>query len=435
MTELGELLGTPYRRFYHNITSNGKCDGLKKHRIGLSAAKRVTDPKVQRLGPPREVPRVPGANKYRILTRIVLEMSQQPQLNVVQSILSIKEKSSQRDLPMESCRLEHQTAKYSSQKTPIWHLYINDIRITKKSDILIRYRCSQCDGSNEIGTTQFLRKLRAGKRLCFQCTLEAHNQATRPFPPSAQSRPSNDTLVQKHEKSLHMFETFPDEYRHAYFLRHLTEADFERLKPRMVSLCNGKYTNLSDMEYWSIYRVHNQMTFSSVVYHRPTDTIFKAHQPIMVCENCDSTWRAKSLEKFKQCYKILCPDCTLCNRTFKVRTMHNVQGQLIMYQSKPEKRFIEWCHGQGLVVCNGPRIEYHWEGKPHMYRVDFEVGGYLIEIKDNHIWHRNQVKNGKWGAKEDAAIAWCNTHGYKGFRKMTPQNWTETTLLLSSVAT
>lgn len=40
---------------------------------------------------------------------------------------------------------------------------------------------------------------------------------------------------------------------------------------------------------------------------------------------------------------------------------------------------------------------------------------FQIEIKDNHIWHRKQVENGKWKMKENAAEKYCseNNMSYK----------------------
>jgi len=35
----------------------------------------------------------------------------------------------------------------------------------------------------------------------------------------------------------------------------------------------------------------------------------------------------------------------------------------------------------------------------------------LIEIKDNHIWHRNQLKSGVWGVKQKAAEKFADKNG------------------------
>jgi hypothetical protein len=356
----------------------------------------------------------------------------QRQQQIIDSIIRIRSKSTQQEIPIVSRRVEYETAKYSSKKDLIWHVYLNDARMVKKSDMLVQYQCSDCNSPIEVCTTQFLRKLRAGRTACSQCNLDILN--SKPGHNISKHRPPKppiQSIQEKHQSSIAEFQTYPEEYQQSYFLNHLTSEDFDRLRPKIISICNGKYTNLQEFEYWSIYKVHNQMAFSSVLYHIPTNTIVKANQPIMKCDHCGQTWRAKLLERYKNCYKVMCVDCTLCNRTFKIRAMHNMQGEKIMYQSKPEKRFVEWCNHNALLVTNGPNIPYFWDGKDRTYKVDFQVGGYLIEIKDFHIWHKNQVASGKWGAKENAAIEWCkNNENIKGYRMMTPQNREEIEKLL-----
>jgi len=182
---------------------------------------------------------------------------------------------------------------------------------------------------------------------------------------------------------------------------------------------------LNDYEYWPVYKVNNQMKFSHVLYNNKNDTIFKADQPILKCDSCEGVWRAKTLDQFKNDYKILCKDCTLCNRTFKLRPMKNINNQIIMYQSKLELKFIEWCAAQNVLVTNGPNIEYVFNEKSHKYKVDFKVGNCLVEIKDFHIWHRNQVESGKWQAKEDAAEKYITDNELLRYYFITPKNWNQ----------
>ena len=37
----------------------------------------------------------------------------------------------------------------------------------------------------------------------------------------------------------------------------------------------------------------------------------------------------------------------------------------------------------------------------------------VIELKDNHIWHKKQVESGKWEKKENGAKQYCNINGLK----------------------
>ena len=165
------------------------------------------------------------------------------------------------------------------------------------------------------------------------------------------------------------------------------------------------------------------MKFSSVIYDKYNDIIFKANQPIMKCNNCEKNWRCKSLELFKNCYKILCQDCKLCNRTFKIRPIKNINNNIIMYQSKLELKFIDWCASNNIVVNNGPNIDYIFNNKNRKYRVDFQINDILIEIKDFHIWHRNQVESGLWDTKKNAVDKYLIDKNLKKYFFITPNNW------------
>ena len=62
-----------------------------------------------------------------------------------------------------------------------------------------------------------------------------------------------------------------------------------------MSLGNGKFTDMDSYEWWSVYKVNNQMRFSSVLYDSIKKNIFKADQPIVKCDSCEKKWRFKIL--------------------------------------------------------------------------------------------------------------------------------------------
>jgi len=351
---------------------------------------------------------------------------------VLNSIVEIKNKKDNSSIPIKSKELKFESSKYSSVKNEIWHVFINGEKIKKTSDILIYYKCLTCDKPNSCASTQFLRKIRKCKLQCPQCHIIGLNDRDRTL-----QKPKNSSHIisventkksyqELYEISKQEFETYPDQYRNSYLLSHLSIDDYNRIKPNIISFCNGKNVDINNYEYWSIYKVNNQMKFSYVLYDKINDSIFKAHQPIIKCDNCEKPWRCKSLETFKNCYKILCHDCKLCNRIFKLRPMKNINNEIIIYQSKLELKFIEWCASNNIIVKNGPNIDYTFKDKQHKYRVDFEIDGFLIEIKDFHIWHRNQVESGKWDKKVNAANKFINDNKeYKKYYFITPNNWNQ----------
>ena len=68
-----------------------------------------------------------------------------------------------------------------------------------------------------------------------------------------------------------------------------------------------------------------------------------------------------------------------------------------------------------IYIKNGPIIEYEFNNKLHKYKVDFELpnNNILLEIKDNHIWHKQQVESGKFNKKVECAKKWCQTNNYR----------------------
>jgi hypothetical protein len=159
------------------------------------------------------------------------------------------------------------------------------------------------------------------------------------------------------------------------------------------------------------------------MYHKKENIIFKPHQPILKCDNCEYNWRAKSIEKFKNDIKIMCKECVCVNKTFIIRKYKNIIKETIMYQSKLELKFIDWCNNNGIIIRNGPKVSYFFNNKERTYKIDFQINKTLIEIKDNHIWHMNDLKSGKWAAKENAAKELIQKGIYNEYKMITPKNW------------
>jgi len=339
----------------------------------------------------------------------------------IDSIVRLQHKKTKEEIPIISKKIVVENSKYSATKEEITHLYINDLKIKKSSEYQFTYLCSICNSENTVGSTQILRNIRKTKSgKCFDCALKKHNVV-----PGYNLPKVSLSKEEFHEFSKKEFENMNDLFIHSYYLSHLTENDYERIRPNIQSFENGTKTDLNNYEFWSVYKVHNQMRFSSVLYDKTTKCIFKANQPIIKCDNCEKHWRCKSIEKFKNTFKLLCPDCTLCNRTFKIRYTKNLNNEIILYQSKLELKFIEWSKNQNLLIKNGPFIEYIFHDKIKKYKVDFQIGNILIEIKDFHIWYKNQVESGQWTSKVNAVNEYILEHGLNRYFFITPNNWNQ----------
>jgi hypothetical protein len=351
--------------------------------------------------------------------------------------------------------IEFSQKKYSSKKTAIWHLLLNGKSISRKDVYNFMYTCVTCGSKHKITTVSLLRKINKCSHECIECVnlnmkkRETHsaNFATymkraEPQQPSFCSLFTGETCekgsyIQKRDECLVKFNAMDDDYKQSYYNAHLTPEDYTRISKNIISFHNGKYTDLDDIEYWPVYNSTNQMTFTHMMYHKSQGIIFKPHQPILKCDNCDEHWRAKSIERFKNCVRIQCKTCSLVNNTFILRRYQNVNRATILYQSKLELKFINWCNNNGIVVKNGPIIPYTFAGKERTYRVDFIIknANILIEIKDNHVWHRNDLESGKWEAKETAANEQVNKGIYKKYMMITPITWmAQTKALLADLS-
>jgi len=345
--------------------------------------------------------------------------------NILNTILSICDKKTKQDIPILKKELIFEKSSYSSTNEKIWHVIINNNRLRKTTDLIITYLCSSCNTINQVGTTRFLLKIREEKPHCYNCSNYYRSETDANTDTNTIYNYKSNKVV-FHDKSIEEFNKCNDVYKNSYFLSHLTEEDFERIRSKIISFGNGKYTDFANYDFWSIYRVGNQMRYSSVIYDKKNDCIFKMDQPIIKCDNCSKPWRSKSLERFKNDYKLLCKECKLCNRTFKLRPIYNSAKETIMYQSKLEKKFVEWCNDRNIIVRNGPSIPYMFEDKCRNYRVDYQIADVIIEIKDFHIWHRNQIESGLWQTKLEAVNQYIleNVNINKYFF-ITPDNWNQ----------
>jgi hypothetical protein len=363
-------------------------------------------------------------------------------LKIIHNILSVTDENNQ-DTNINNIKLEFSCNKYSSKKNNIYHITLDGRHLSKRDKYKIKYKCVTCENIHVVGVTQFLRKV---NKCSFRCNLCCNKEDNKRLQHSyyLQSKVTNEdcdknsqetikkSLIDLHKDSIKLFEGYDDDFKDRYFQYHLTNDDYFRISKNIVSLQNGKY-DPNNLEFWSIFKTNNQMLFTSVFYDKNNNTIIKADQPIMKCDNCGSIWRAKLLERYKNHYKILCTDCTLCNKTFKIRTTKNNVNEQILYQSQLELKFIKWCNDNNITLQNGPTIFYDFEGKTRKYKVDFQINDLLIEIKDNHIWHQQQLQSGKWSAKECAVNNELSKNKYKEYYLITPKNWMNSLNKIKSV--
>jgi hypothetical protein len=228
-----------------------------------------------------------------------------------------------------------------------------------------------------------------------------------------------------HEEGKRQFANMSEQFKEHYYTKHLSVPKMQNMMNYLIGLRNGKITKqqLEHCEYWDVFPCSNQMKFTSVFYDPTTDEIYRIDQPLIKCQECDVTWKAKNLIPCVDSIKILCKTCKLCRKIFKIRGYLNVNNEKVTYQSKPERAFLDWCEDHDIVARNGPQLPYTFGDKQKTYHVDFEIPeiGYMIEVKDDHCWHKEQVKSGKWAAKMQGVHKAIDDGLYKKYLLLTPQ--------------
>ena len=354
------------------------------------------------------------------------------------AIISVRDKKDDKDLSDKPRDIEFMTHMYSNTKTPTPRFIMEGEPIKRNNSLIVGYDCLNCGIRQEITLNLYIRKVKNGIVRCDACkNLDEKKRADQSLfmkgEREVESKPESIkwvdlSLETRLEMSQKDFDMEDDDFKKSYNLVHLTNDEFDRIKPKINSIGNGKIKDMSSWEYFPYFRVWNQSKYTPMLVNRTSGIVEKPCYITWDCDNCESSFVNRDLEVQKNRLRILCPDCGFCNRTFKIKSMNTPWGK-IKYQSQYEYRFINWCIDNLIIIKNGPVIEYIWKEIPRKYIVDYQLPEYkkLIELKDNHVWHKIQVESGKWGAKEMCAMKWCeeNSWEYEIVFPKTMSSWKE----------
>jgi len=324
--------------------------------------------------------------------------------NYIKSITDILDKKTG-PIEIQTLGIEKIVVKYSS-RDPIYKLILNGKVISKNNNLVITYICQSCKIKNAITCNIFMRKINNENfKWCNFC------KNLDPIKRSNHSKLLTDGYVKEivKEKNIKTFieesqilwESMDDDFKDNYLRKYLSNDEFERIKHLIISVQNDKIL-LDDYEYVFNCKINNGEIFHPRIVNYKMNIIDKIIYVKFKCENCDLVFFNRDLYTQKNRLKILCGCCNFSNKTFKIRSMANYNGEKILYQSLLEKRFIEFCNLNKINLLNGPTIEYFFK-KPSKYKIDFQLNDILIELKDNYIWYKNELKSGKHKAKIRAA--------------------------------
>jgi hypothetical protein len=305
-------------------------------------------------------------------------------------------------------------SKYSSVKKPTIKIKVGD-KLCKRHDRLT-YDCPMCNSSSNILVGRFLSKK---SKYCYRCKENNEEKRKKQSEFIVKSYADFNKVTPKNRKeekndivdiSNNLFKNESDDFKKEYFKRNLTSLEFDKIKGNIKSI-NGVNILNKHFIYYTHLKVNNQIKYSSKVFVDGKFILLTNCE--FCCEVCDDEFKSRNL-KSKLNNNIICPSCNLSNKVFKFKSILNINGDKVVYQSKPEFSLINFLNDNNILVKNGPRIIYDFRGDSKVYKVDFEIPKFkhLVEVKGDHIWHRDQIESGKWEAKESSANMWCKRNKY-----------------------
>lgn len=327
--------------------------------------------------------------------------------------------------------------KYSNTGIPLYRFFFDNEVITRNNHYIVSYKCINCDSIHKVALNNIIRKINRNITKCRICKefddIKRQNQSKymidrfdKNIETPIKISKIIPTLLDKLILDKIAFDEYDDEFKDNYFRRNMTSEEFDYFKTKIISMQNKKFKIDNDFIYYPIVSISNQTRFCPYLYSISRNCLEKIHHIEIKCDNCDSYFISRDLHSHKNRIKAHCKDCNFTNNVFKIRTYHNLSNEKIMYQSKFELKFIRYCNEHKIYITNGPKVAYRMNNKNCTYKVDFAIPKIktLIEIKDNHIWHREQVNSGKWGEKIKGVDNYIITSSmYSNFKIIFPKNY------------
>jgi hypothetical protein len=337
-----------------------------------------------------------------------------------QSILRVFDKT--KSQTVDTCELIIATHPSSNTKIPVPRFQQSDKWISRNNELCVEYKCFTCATINCVSLNLFLRRVSKGRKGCPACCnvdeekrenhrlllIGGHHKEV--VEKAWKDMTFNERLVESAKK----FAEMDDETKKHYRLKHFNTDEYYRILPRIKAVGNGKIIDVNEWAYIEAYYCGNQSQFTPVLINHSKESLEKPKYITWMCDECQTDFIGRDLETQKNRLRILCNECSLSNRTFKIRHLNLPNGVRIKWQSVPERRFIEWCSENGIYIENGPSLVYEIEGKKHKYLLDFILPELRIavELKDHHVWHQQQINSGKFSAKNAVANLWATETGY-----------------------
>jgi len=303
--------------------------------------------------------------------------------------------------------LKYYKSKYSSVPKDTLTLFIDDKPLVNLRDnkYHVSFKCN-CGNISKIHLSKYLKK---DKMSCCKCReneekIEWHKKYFE------MKRNGMERGNKKRGKTvIYDFDNESEEFKKKYFERNLTEEEFSEIKHLIYSV-DGVVVKDKNFDFLIAEPCFNAKKYSQAI--KIDGKVIKLKNINIICCKCGEIFHiTRQLKEHYRNGNFYCKPCVFTNFTFS-RKKHE-SG--LMYQSNEELKFINRCIENGIKIENGLKIPYFFNGKMHVYNSDYFLPDLkiIIEIKDNHIWHKKQIESGKWIEKEKSAIEFSNKNGFK----------------------
>lgn len=300
-------------------------------------------------------------------------------------------------------KLEVKHVKSKHSKTHSWILFIDNNPCTsKKRNYKITYKC-RCGAIHTILLRKFLSKTQLRCQHCLQDKNFGGIGSNNPNRPPKQIK----------EKIIKDFQLETDEFKNNYFEKHLTSTEFNNWLSKIYQIndivLNDDIRN--NITYIPYHPCNNQSKYTSAI--QIGNKIFSIKSIYLKCDICGKVHKVHLDNiKSKNISCVKCQQCALTNTIFPIRKYLDTD---LTYQSSIEKEFLDICFNHGIKVKNGLNIPYIWNNEKHTYISDFYMPEYnfIIELKSNNIFYRQQKASGKLDAKNLGAEIYAKNNNMK----------------------
>jgi predicted RNA-binding Zn-ribbon protein involved in translation (DUF1610 family) len=309
-----------------------------------------------------------------------------------------------------------------NQDSPIYRIFKGNDFVTKNNSLICEYECNNCQRLNVVSLNNISRKLNRKMLLnCHTCKEKEQKSDTLFI-----EQPSD--LLDRLRDDEEQFDAMDDDFKRSYFRKHLTRDEFDHIKRKILSFQHDKFKfSEENFVYLPCVRSANRTHFNPYLYDVKRDVFEKIQYVHFKCDGCSKCFMNRDVYQQKNKLRVLCDDCGFTNKTVRICKQLNILGCCVQYQSKLEKKLIDWANGNSVVIENGPRLSG-----------DLRIGFQLPRLHIIVDCHSNQdLKSGKWQAKASAAEMYVKdgSNEYTKFLMIFPKDFVEKTNYLNRLMT